>query len=183
MTERFKDDFVLKIMLAHANAKGGNPDAAYKAVLDLATTHGIRTRTDSGGTASESAQELLNNAALMSSQWVVEQMTAYAKAKGKKALVVLSCSTMGLARFAKEKKRFDQPFVDWLREKNIPFVDMMDAHMADFTEYNVPIERYLQRHFIGYYTPLGNHFCAFAMKNKVLEMLNPKPPAYLPVGK
>lgn len=37
----------------------------------------------------------------------------------------------------------------------------------------------LARYFIGHYNPLRNHFCAFAMKDQVVEMLDPKPAAYV----
>ena len=34
------------------------------------------------------------------------------------------------------------------------------------------------RYYIGHYNPQGNVFCAFAMRNKLVSMLDPKPAAY-----
>ena len=36
----------------------------------------------------------------------------------------------------------------------------------------------LSRYFISHYNPLGDHFCAFAMKDAVVRMLDPKSLAY-----
>jgi hypothetical protein len=33
------------------------------------------------------------------------------------------------------------------------------------------------RYFIGHYNPLGNCFCAFAIKGQFARMLQPPPPA------
>ena len=35
----------------------------------------------------------------------------------------------------------------------------------------------LNRYFIGHYNPLGNHFCAFAIKDALVQLLDPRPPA------
>ena len=51
-------------------------------------------------------------------------------------------------------------------------------HAADFAKFRVGIDEYLARYFIGHYNPLGNFFCAFAMKDALIKMLAPAPPAY-----
>jgi len=45
--QTFKDDFVLKIMLAHENSGKKNPYQTYSEIMNLATTHGINTRIES----------------------------------------------------------------------------------------------------------------------------------------
>ena len=42
--------------------------------------------------------------------------------------------------------------------------------------------RDFKRYFIGHYNPLGNHMCAFAIKDKLVEMLEPKPIPYRHAG-
>ena len=59
---------------------------------------------------------------------------------------------------------------------------------VDAIEQYQPFARLLTEHarridkplvyFNGHYTPLGNTFFAFAVKDKVVEWLDPKPPAY-----
>jgi hypothetical protein len=39
-------------------------------------------------------------------------------------------------------------------------------------------EDYQKQYFIGHYNPRGNHFFAYAIKDKVVEWLNPKPITY-----
>ena len=179
--ERFQDDFVLGIMLAHANAKEGNPEAAYKAIQDLATTHGITTRIDDGSHMDEAAQAVFSEAALFSTMYIVEKCEAFARERGKRIVYVLSYPAKPIARRLNEGTRWDQPFVDFLREKGLPFVDLMEAHVADYAQFSIPVQDYLKRYWVGHYNPLGNHFTAFAIKGKLVEMLDPKPPAYRPV--
>ncbi|MHC4608519.1 MAG: hypothetical protein ACYTAF_16530, partial [Planctomycetota bacterium] len=174
------DDFVLGIRLAHANSKAKNPAQAYQAIMDMAKTHGINTRIDRSKTASATAQELHTRAALRATMWIVDRVEEYAKEKGKKVLYVLSFNARNVARRIHEGTRFDRPFVDFLRKKGVPFVDLMEAHRRDYAYFKCSPERYLKRHYIGHYNPAGNHFCAFAMKDQVVSMLDPKPGSYLP---
>jgi len=146
--ERFRDDFVLAIML------------------------------DQSETASATARNLHTQAALLATKEVVEKVEAFAKERGKRVLYVLSFPSVSIARRIKEGTRFDQPFVDFLQNKNLPFVDLMDAHLSEFAQFSIPIEEYLARYYIGHYNPRGNFFAAFAIKDKLLEMLDPKAAAY-----
>jgi hypothetical protein len=178
VVNRFKEDFVLQIELAHANSRNNNPDQAYKAVMDLVRTHGINTRVDRSITASASARELHTRAALAASMKIVEWTEAFAKKHGKKVLYVLSFNARNVARRIREGTRFDQPFVDFLQKKHLPYVDLMDAHVQDFAQFKVDVKTYLRRYYIGHYNPLGNHFTAFAIKDKLVALLDPKPAAY-----
>ncbi len=176
--KRFRDDFVLNIRLAHRNAKTGNPDLAYESVMQLAKTHGINTRTDLEDTASEAAATLHRKAALLATMRIVEWVEAFAKKQRKKVLYVLSYGARNIARRIQESRRFDQNFVDFLEARKLPVVDLMAAHVADYAKFKINVKEYLKRYYIGHYNPLGNVFTAFAIKDKVIEMLDPKPPAY-----
>jgi hypothetical protein len=60
-------------------------------------------------------------------------------------------------------------------------IDLFDAHVADAAQFQGMLEEALSRYFVGrngHYNPLGNHFCAFAMKDALVKLLDPKPPAY-----
>jgi hypothetical protein len=54
----------------------------------------------------------------------------------------------------------------------------MEAHLADFAKYKIEIKDYLEQYYIGHYNPRGNHFTAFAVKDKVVQMLDPRPASY-----
>ena len=77
-----------------------------------------------------------------------------------------------------EGVRFDQDFVNFMKKKKLPYVDLMDAHQKDYAKYKLSVEEYLKQYFIGHYNPRGNFFHAWALKDKLVEMLNPKPIAY-----
>ncbi|MHC4403983.1 MAG: hypothetical protein ACYTG0_30360 [Planctomycetota bacterium] len=44
--------------------------------------------------------------------------------------------------------------------------------------FQVDVKDYLAQYYIGHYNPRGNHFCAFAIKDRLVEMLDPKPVPY-----
>lgn len=178
--ERFRDDFVLGIMLAHAGAREENPDRAYQALMNLARTHGINTEIDRSRTISSAAQSLHTQAALIATRQIVEWVEAFAREHRKKVLYVLSFNARTIARCVQEGARFDQPFVDFLKKRGLAYVDLMEAHLAEFASFKISIDDYLKRYYIGHYNPLGNFFTAFAIKDKLVELLDPKPPAYRP---
>jgi hypothetical protein len=178
VTEKFKDDFALQIMLAHANAKTRNPELAYADALKLATTHGIVTRIDTAESLSKTAEALHHQSAYFASQRIVEKIEAFAKQHGKQFLFVLSYPPKSVQRFVKEGVRADQPFVDFLKRRSSPVVDLMEAHMADFAQFKGDLRDYLAKFWVGHYNPRGNQFCAFAMLPKLIEMLEPKPIPY-----
>ena len=48
----------------------------------------------------------------------------------------------------------------------------------DAGTFDISVDEYLKRYYVGHYSPFGNMFCAFAIKDKLVEMLEPKPRAY-----
>ena len=59
-------------------------------------------------------------------------------------------------------------------------MDDLEAHAAEFAQFRLSVEEYMRRYYIGrgHYNPQGNLFQAFAIKNKLVEMLEPKPITY-----
>jgi hypothetical protein len=146
--------------------------------LKLATTHGITTRIDTAEGLSQTADALHHQSAYFASQKIVEKIDAFAKLQNKKVLFVLSYPPKSVTRFAKEGVRADQPFVEFMRQRGQPFVDLMPAHMDDFAQFKGDLKDYLAKHWVGHYNPRGNQFCAFAILAKLVELLNPKPVPY-----
>ncbi|RLD09240.1 MAG: hypothetical protein DRI44_08890, partial [Chlamydiae bacterium] len=175
---RFKDDFVFNIMLAHKSAADMEVDKSYDKTKNLATTFGINTKIDSAGAISKAANEMHTRAALYASMRIVELVEDYAEKNNKKILYVLSFGSYDIAKRIKEGTRFDQEFVDFMKEKKLPYVDLMDAHVKDYAKYKISVEDYLKQYYIGHYNPRGNFFHAWAIKDKLVEMLNPKPTVY-----
>ncbi len=55
---------------------------------------------------------------------------------------------------------------------------MNEVHLRDFEQYKISWDAYQKQYFIGHYNPRGNHFFAFAIKNTVVDWLDPKPITY-----
>ena len=174
----FKDDFVLKIMLAHQNSENRNPDQNYSELMTLVKTHGIKTAIDESKTIALEAEKIHQEAAIFSSKKIVEHIESFVNENNKKILFVLSYSAKSIARYIKEGIRLDQEFVDFLKQKNLPLIDLMEAHKTDYLQHRLEMKDYIDKYYIGHYTPLGNLFCAFAIKDKLVDMLNPKPFPY-----
>jgi hypothetical protein len=116
--------------------------------------------------------------ALYATAQIVELVERFAKEENRRVLYVLSYGGDRIRRFVKTGARFDQPLVDFLDSRHLSYVDLLRSHVADFAKSDGDLDAYLSRYFIGHYDPLGNHFCAFAMKDHVVKMLDPPPPAY-----
>ena len=178
--DRFKDNLSLQIVLAHRNAKSRNPEAIYAEVMKLTTTHGVETRIDTGETLSQAADTLHKQSGYFASQRIIDKIEAFAKEHGKKVLYVLSYPARSVVRLVKTGERVDQPFFDYMQKRGLPVVDLLTAHVDDFARFKGEVEDYVAEYFIGHYNPRGNFFCAYAIKDRLVESLDPKPLAYRP---
>jgi hypothetical protein len=115
---------------------------------------------------------------IFASTRIIERVGEFARKNGKQVLYVLSYGSYTIREFIENGVRFDQALVDYLKQAKLPYVDLMQAHADDVASFKGTAEEALSRYFIGHYNPLGNHFCAFAMKDAVVKLLVPKPPAY-----
>jgi hypothetical protein len=149
-----EDDFVLGYLLAQERG-GGNWEERYK------------------------PESPLTRAAILASERIVEMVEDFAVANGKTVLYVLSYSARSVGTKITDGSRFDQEFVDFMRLRQLPYVDLMEAHLVDYARFKMGVEDYLGRYYIGHYNPLGNSFQAFAIKDQLVEMLQPKPVPYL----
>jgi len=149
----FGDDFALKVRVARETEK--LPNAG-----DL------------------TADPLFTRAAILASTHIVDKVEEFAAANNKKVLYVLSYDPGKVMKRLVGEKRFDQSFVDFLEARKLPYVDLLEAHAADYAQFKSGVKDYVFRYYIGHYNPQGNVFCAFALRNKLVSMLDPKPAAY-----
>ena len=109
---------------------------------------------------------------------VVDKVEQFAKRTNKTVLYVLSYGGYVVRQFMEHGGRFDQALVGFLNDRKLPYVDLLKAHDEDFDHFRADIDAYLSRYYIGHYNPLGNFFCADAIKEKLVAMMDPKPPAF-----
>jgi hypothetical protein len=125
--------------------------------------------------------ERLLQRGILGSIWVLDHVRDFADGNGKQVLYVLSYSARSIAQFIRTGLRLDQAFVDYLQAAGLPYVDLLQAHAADAAAFRSTPEEALSRYFVGpygHYNPLGNHFCAFSIKDALVRLLDPKPPAF-----
>jgi hypothetical protein len=174
----FKDDFVTKIRIAHNKSDERNENLDFKEIHALTQTHGIETALDSSTTMSKVVDAFHRECALFSTQIIIEKIEQFAKNNNKKVLFVLSYPAGYLAEAYEKNQRWDQSIIDFIHSKNLPLVDLGQAHFNEFEEFNIELKEYLSKYFIGHYNPLGNMFCAQAITNKLVEVMEPKPVSY-----
>jgi hypothetical protein len=102
----------------------------------------------------------------------------FADRLNKRLMVLLSYDDKEIIRACQGLPRPDSALTDYLKHTNILFVDVRAKHADDFKAFRISPEDYVKRYYMGHYKPKGNEFFAFAVKDEIVALLEPKPPAY-----
>jgi hypothetical protein len=172
--EAFKDDFGLQIYLAKQHA----PDVNTTVLQKIADTMDLPTDFSSPEATSSTALELLKTCGLRASMNIVDKARDFTRSKGKKLMLLLSFMAEDVVDACNGLPRFDQPFVDHLNENDHLYVDTLRKHVEEFRTFRLSPAQYVSRYYIEHYNPRGNHFFAFAVKDAIVDWLEPKPPTY-----
>ena len=175
--DSFKDHFPVRVVVARAALGRRSPETNHADIEQIARDFGLTLPADSRDPAA-SLEALYVEAALFASMMIVDLMEELAGADGKHILYVLSHTEKHLGSALSDGSRTDRPFVDFLDERGLPYVDLMGVHREEFSRLDLSVPDYLRRYYNAHYNPLGNHFTAFAIKDLVVGLLEPKPPAY-----
>ncbi|QQO35592.1 hypothetical protein JJC00_08335 [Bradyrhizobium diazoefficiens] len=124
------------------------------------------------------AAALLNRYSQRANIYTLEKLRSFAKRDGKKILFVLFDPYGAMQEMNKNLPRRDQETVDYLKVTEQQYIDINQVHLRDFAKYRLSWEDYQKEYLIGHYNPHGNHFFAFAIKDKVVQWLDPKPTNY-----
>lgn len=176
--EMFKEDLVTKIIIAHNKSEEQNQHLEFEEIHALTKTHGIETKLDSNATLSNVVGTYHRECALLSTERVIEKIEDFADKNDKKVLYVLSYPAGYLAQAYEKGERWDQSIIDFIKENELPLVDLGQVHFDEFRQFSTDLEAYLEQYFIGHYNPIGNMFCANAILDHLVNMLNPKPIPY-----
>ncbi|MBN2315727.1 MAG: hypothetical protein JXM79_17495 [Sedimentisphaerales bacterium] len=171
----FKDDPVLKMVMA---AREGGKNLSADLIHPVAVTFGIPDEKIAHTETAKKIKQIHTEAALFATQNVVTWAEEFAKEAGKKLMIMLSFGRDNVANYLSGKPRFDQSFVDWLKDKPYPVIDMREVFASDYKRYKVDVNQYLKPLYNGHHTPRGNFFTAWAIKDKIVEWLDPKPEPY-----
>ena len=108
---------------------------------------------------------------------IIDKAFQFCVQNSKELMIFLFCPR-ATRQLLVHESRYEQPIVDFLDENELPYFDMNLVHVEDYKSFNLSVEDYMKRYFIGHYSPAGNHFFAFSVKNKVVDWLDPKPITY-----
>jgi len=172
--ETFKDDPALNLFLASRGGWEVNRDLLQR----LAESVGLAVDVRSPERQKSAARTLHWECARRGTLFVLDRSRAFCERNGKQLIVLLSYSSGRVADACNGQPRKDGDFVRALKETKTAYVDVLEKHVRDFRSFRLTPEEYTKRYYIGHYSPAGNHFFAFAIKDDVVAWLHPKPPAY-----
>jgi len=176
--DTFKDDFTLHIRLAEDNIKKGRPELSYEPMMKMAADRGMQAKIETPEKLREVANALFIQESVYATVRILEKIDKFAKANGIGVLYILTYASTVIEETLKSGKRFDQDVIDFLDKKGLPYVDILDALIQDFGDYSISFDEYQKMHYVGHVSPMGNFFVAYKIKDKMIELMDPKPAPY-----
>jgi hypothetical protein len=150
--------------------------------LQLIRTHGeavgIALETNDAEHLRASAQRIQFVWGMRATQWVVEQARTFAESKGRQLLILLSHPQRAALNDLAGLPRPDQALLDHLEQLGQKRLDSRDLHGAEHRTLGGNAAGLIAKYLIGHYSPQGNHFFAYAIRETVVGCLQPPPPAY-----
>lgn len=175
MVDALRDDLMLQMSLF---GQGEVEDIDIHKLNRLADCLGCsRLSGDSIDQLKNQVFDLRTHYGFAATRYIIEHAEEFTIQKGKKLLIVLFCPT-ATRELIRSGLRYDRPIVDYLANRGVRYFDMNLVHAQDYKNYNLSLEKYLQQYLIGHYNPKGNHFFAYAIKDVIVDWLEPKPITY-----
>jgi hypothetical protein len=176
MINTFADDIIVHLLVGRRIGDYGFLAEHQELAMTLGTTVDL---SDSGAQA-RTARAMYDAMAFRSTTLLLDDLKTRLANEGKQLMVLLSYPEDTIAEACRlgRDERPDGAFLSALQESGIPYVDIMPAHVNDFAAFRISADDYIKRLFISHYTPSGNHFFAFAVKDAIRSWLHPAPPAY-----
>jgi len=175
MVETLKDDLMVQLYaIAHIDPSSLDLDRLHDLarILDVP---GLDKTHD--GELKEWAEQLKNSYGFAATKQIVKKATQFCQEKGKELMIFLLCPRAA-RQLLEGEPRYEQEIVDYLDSEGLRYFDMNLAHLEDYKSFNLSVQDYMKRYYIGHYSPSGNHFFAFSIKNTIVDWLDPKPITY-----
>jgi len=179
--EAFGDDEIVHLFTL---SQGG--EAPTDRLEALAEAFGVAVDLRNPARRAADARALHVAYGLRSSIYILDKLLAWARQAQRKVMVLLSYDAPQVKRYLETHQRFDETLLEYLRAKRVPHVDCLDKALQDYQDYNLPADAYLKRFYIDragaqvfdHYNPYGNFWFASAIREELIDWLEPKPPAY-----
>ena len=173
--QRFKHDPILGLVLATKGSQDVPPDQIDPVPISFGLSPQLVSDDDAGRRVRKTHEE----AALFATRRVVQWVEDFCRDTNKKLLVFLSFGMRNLIPILEGGPRWDQGFADWIQTRSFPSLDMGARFHEAFGASGAPSpEAFLKPYFNGHHTPLGNFFTAWAIKDAVVQWLDPRPRPY-----
>ncbi|MHC4364162.1 MAG: hypothetical protein ACYSTJ_01680 [Planctomycetota bacterium] len=174
MYEALKDDLALQMYLY----KNGEINDIPIEPLKTLSKH-LKCPADlSAENLRSSVAQLLDRYSFEATKYILNKAREFASANNKKLMVIIFNPSVTRELLNKAETRYDREIVDFLNENNFNYIDMNLFHVEDFKSFNLSVDDYFNRYFIGHYSPVGNHFFAYSIKDRIIKWLDPKPITY-----
>ena len=189
MLEHMRDDLALQLAVYAGDADYDEPGMINE--LDrpkigrLAEVLDFPFDWGGGADQRQQAAALLNRYGQRATIFILDKARAFTQSAGKELLVVLNCTArpdyFRGATVPWNGVRRDQEIVDHLSANSVPLFDMNTVHQREYEQGGGSYHEYMSRYMVGgdgHYNPRGNHFFAYAIKDTLLGLLDPKPLPY-----
>jgi hypothetical protein len=195
MVEHLKDDLALQLTLY---SRGNIRDLDRKRTSKLAEQLGFpfdwSLESQAGTVPSRHAERgagpmtlmqaqaaaLLNRYSQRATIFILDKVRAFARENGKKLVIVLNLNA-DIAEMKQRGTREDQELVDYLVKEKFDYVDMNEIFLREIRKSNLNATEFMKLYLVngaGHFNPMGNHFIAYSIKDKIVELLDPKPLPY-----
>jgi hypothetical protein len=177
MYENLKDDLMVQLHLLEDNTV--NTDVYINGLNKLAEILDSPAVDFSDiDRMKQSAWNLKNRYSFEATKYILEKTKKFCTMHDKN-LMLIHFDPYGVFRpMTHGEARYDQEVIDFIKKQGFRYFDMNEVHVEDFKKFNLSLDEYMQRYFIGHYNPSGNHFFAYALKDNLVEWLAPKPITY-----
>ncbi len=175
MAEHLRDDLALQMSLY---ARGAINDISVAKLKQLNSHLNKPLSLADDQIPKETVASLLDAYSLAATKAILNKAKTFTLKHDKKLLIILLDPYRVTRTLLQGGSRYDQEIVDFLHENDFTVFDMNLVHGEDFKSFNLSVDGYFKRYFIGHYSPAGNHFFAYAIKDVVVDWLDPKPLPY-----
>jgi hypothetical protein len=176
MYQNLKDDLALQMYLF---AQGLTNEVEWSKVERLSSLLELDPpEHGSAKSARKTVLSVLNKYGFAATKYILTKVRDFTERTNRKLLIILFDPSRVMRALIESGERYDQDIVDFLEKNGFSYFDMNLVHVEDFKDFDLSLDDYMRRYFIGHYNPAGNHFFAFSVKDTLLSLLDPKPITY-----
>ena len=157
VTKAFADDPILKVILDAINEQlnDANPDDQRKTPSDVSQIEPAYLQG-----AREQIARRLEKPALLATRYVVEMIERFVEETNKRLMFVLSFDVASMIGELNGRAGYYQPFVEWLKQRAHPVIDMREAFKTDLANSRLNVEAHLAQYYTCHHTASGNFLTA-----------------------